>query len=189
MMLPRKIYTVVDPRWWFVCSVSSGKDMIFRRDLAKKGIVNFSPVVQKEIKINGRKPRITNKPLFPGYVFVKGEHYNDFKKTENWKGFLSIINSNENEPYHLAHQVVYNLILNQSKGVYDIGKENNQEISAGDYVDVLDSENSENILFSGGSVLLVGAKKATIICGNKVWKIKLCRIRKSVHKPSPFGRA
>lgn len=188
MLKPRKIYTVVDPRWWFVCVVASGMEMVFRRQLAKRAILNFAP-----IKIEAsNNPRTRNaklkKPLFPGYVFIEGQHYVAFRSFDEWKGFGYIINEGD-EVYHLAHQIVYDLIIRQAEGDFDLTRSNYEGLSPGDIVDVLRTDGSGIISFSGASVLLVGSKKATLFAGNKVWKIKLCYIRKSVDNFSPFGKA
>lgn len=178
MIKPRKVYTVVDSRWWFVCFVVPGREMEFRRKLAKLAIMNFAPVTSERIKISGK---IRRKMLFPGYVFIFGNDYVKFKKAKNIKSnYVYVINSNNEELYHMPHQIVFDLITKQALGVYDYGKIG--EVSVGDVVDVFDQEEGGNLLLENVTIVSIKKEKATIFSGSVCWKIKLCFLRKVADK-------
>lgn len=193
MLKPLKKHTVVDPRWWFVCVVASNKEMAFRRELAKNGILNFTPIRTKLISVYGKRS-VRMSPLFPNYVFVYGEHYSKFKKRDDWNGFVYCINEDDEVIYKMPHQIIYDLILKQSLGEFDLTKAGATSFTIGDIVDVVGidetepvtSEKREFFLLRSAAILSMGPKRAVVIVGNRAWKIKLCYLRKSVDKSSPL---
>lgn len=194
MLKPIKRHTVIDPRWWFVCVVKSNMEMSFRRELAKSGVLNFAP--SKVIVMNLFGKRIPRRvPLFPNYVFVYGSHYREFRKKDDWKGLLYCINEEKEKIYKMPHRIIYELITKQALGEFDITNNSPVAFTIGDVVDVVAEadpepplyEKSEYFLTRDATIISMSSKRATIISGNKVWKIKLCYLRKSVHKSRPLG--
>ena len=196
MLKPRKAHTVVDPRWWFVCVIKSNMEMLFRKELSKYDILNFSPMKKFSFTLYGKKTYRMG-PLFPNYVFVFGKHYSDFRKKINWKGLLYAINEDDENVYKMPHGLVIDLMFRQALGEFDKENDKPDVFCVGDVVDVVGDEEPEPPLYEkreiflirGATIISMGAKRATIISGNKVWKIKFCFLRKSVDKSSPFGEA
>src|SRR2546423_11025939 len=56
---------------WFVLHTKSRQEKILSQDLGSRDIRSFVPLVQKA-KYYGKRKRITEEPLFPGYVFLLG---------------------------------------------------------------------------------------------------------------------
>lgn len=137
--------------------------------------------------------------MFPNYVFVYGEHYEQFRKKTDWKGLMSVINEDDEKVYHLNHQIVYALMVEQSLGVFDRNKNNVADIDfkIGDIVDVVMLtdpepplyEKSEYFMTRDATIVCLGSKRATIISGTLILKIKLCHLRKSADKFRPPRKA
>lgn len=193
----RKFFGVVDPRWWFVCVIKSNNEMAFRRHLSKFSILNFCPI--KTIQISVFEKKINRRvPLFPNYVFVYGDHYQQFRRKTDWKGLLGVINEDDEKVYKLNHQIVYTLMIEQALGVFDRNKNNdvNNKFEIGDIVDVVCEvdpepplyEKSEYIMVRDATIISVGSKRATLVSAKSIFKIKLCLLRKSVDKFRPPGK-
>jgi transcription antitermination factor NusG len=56
---------------WFVLHTKSRQEKILSQDLASREIRSFVPLIEKA-KYYGKRKRITEEPLFPGYVFLLG---------------------------------------------------------------------------------------------------------------------
>lgn len=175
-MMKRKVYAVVDPRWWFVCCVVPGREMPFRRSLSKEGILNFAPVTSKRIKVKGSIRRLM---LFPGYVFVFGDHYMKFLSLKNVKDLLGVMKMDD-EVYRLAQKIVYELLLKQALGIFDYREA--EGIVVGDLVDVFLDKDKKELVIQGVRVISMDKKCATIFAKNLVMKIKFGFLSESVHK-------
>jgi len=166
-------------KWWFVCLVDRGKERIFRRDLARRGILNFAPVGKVAVHKKGVVSWRTNY-LFPGYVFVCGSDFKEFIFEKRIKGFRSIMNNNGKE-FRLQHFIVADLIERQLNNEFDFSVRrtgDDKKFMIGEKVQIIGAEKLQFPRNTVGTILSMGKEEAAILLGNRVWKIKFCYLRK-----------
>jgi hypothetical protein len=65
------VFTVSSPRWW-VAHTKARFEKTFAWDLHAKHIAYFLPLIDR-LSVSGGKRRTTRVPLFPSYVFFRGD--------------------------------------------------------------------------------------------------------------------
>ena len=57
---------------WFVLHCKSRQEKALADDLAAKGVPHYLPLL-RQVRFHGRRKAVVEAPLFPGYVFLRGD--------------------------------------------------------------------------------------------------------------------
>ena len=162
-------------KWWYLCSVVSAEERIFRRELTKHNILNFSPMETVWI-VKSRVKKKVERYIFSGYVFVHGDHIDHFLKKTDWRGLIGMF-SNCDEFSRVHDDIIQELIRRQLNNEFDRTLHTHEEITIGDRVNIIE-ENTEIWKNKVGVVLSTSRKNAQIAVGTRVFKIALAKLQK-----------
>jgi transcription termination/antitermination protein NusG len=74
---------------WHVLHTKSRQEKVVAQDLAAMGIGHYLPLV-REVRFHGKRKAVVEAPLFPGYVFMRGE-VDDAYRADRTKRIATII--------------------------------------------------------------------------------------------------
>jgi len=71
MLHPAELLNSASPFDWWVAQTKSRSEKAFVQDIARRGVGYFLPMIER-VRISGGRKRKSMVPLFPGYVFFRG---------------------------------------------------------------------------------------------------------------------
>lgn len=83
---------------WFVLHTKSRQEKVVAQDLKSMGVMYYLPLVD-QVRFYGKRKAKVQIPLFPGYVFLKGELEDTYRidRTKRLAGILKVINQDKME--------------------------------------------------------------------------------------------